>query len=100
MDGMKKAYKVGLYGDDPRVVDGSWRKLFDDDAEGTTNGESFVNMMGDDGVDDESGETGAQDETEVKGNLLKKKVGGEMRQGTKRKRGQGTLDGHLKRLKQ
>jgi len=27
---MKKAYAVGLYGDDPRVLDGSWKALFDE----------------------------------------------------------------------
>jgi cryptochrome len=38
--GMKNAYQIGLYGNDPRVLDGSWRKLFDDAAEGPTEGES------------------------------------------------------------
>jgi len=36
LDGMKKAYKVGLYGNDPKVIDETWRELFDDDAEGPT----------------------------------------------------------------
>ncbi|KAF2477058.1 cryptochrome-2 [Lindgomyces ingoldianus] len=35
---MKNAYSVGLYGDDPRVVDGSWRKLFNNAAEDLTEG--------------------------------------------------------------
>jgi cryptochrome len=30
--GMKNAYHVGLYGNNPKVLDGSWRKLFDDKA--------------------------------------------------------------------
>lgn len=28
IDGMKKAYGIGLYGDDPEVEDGSWKKSF------------------------------------------------------------------------
>lgn len=45
LEGMKKAYAVGLYGDDPRVVDGSWREFFPDDAEGPTEGVSFADAM-------------------------------------------------------
>lgn len=30
LDGMKKAYTVGLYGADPQVIDGTWRSLFHD----------------------------------------------------------------------
>ncbi len=41
LEGMKKAYQVNLYGNDPRVLDGTWRALFDDDkAEGPTEGRS------------------------------------------------------------
>jgi hypothetical protein len=28
MAGMKKAYGIGMYGDDPKVLDGSWRGVF------------------------------------------------------------------------
>ncbi|KAJ9637242.1 hypothetical protein H2199_007528 [Coniosporium tulheliwenetii] len=38
LQAMKKAYDAGLYGNDPRVLDGSWRELFDDKAEGPTEG--------------------------------------------------------------
>ncbi|KAF2713035.1 cryptochrome-2 [Pleomassaria siparia CBS 279.74] len=38
IQGMKKAYEVGLYGNDARVKDGSWRALFHNDAEGPTDG--------------------------------------------------------------
>ncbi|ETI28306.1 hypothetical protein G647_00755 [Cladophialophora carrionii CBS 160.54] len=34
IDQMKKAYAVGLYGDDERVVSGEWKKLFDRDDDG------------------------------------------------------------------
>jgi len=64
IEGMKKAYKVGLYGDDPRVLDGSWKGLFED-------GEAEK-------VDDKKGSA------DGKG---------------KRKRGQSTLDGHVKKTK-
>lgn len=40
IQGMKKAYAVGLYGDDKRVLDGSWRALFEDNAEGPTEGKT------------------------------------------------------------
>ncbi|KAF2161709.1 hypothetical protein M409DRAFT_69523 [Zasmidium cellare ATCC 36951] len=38
IQGMKNAYRVGMHGNDPRVLDGSWKKAFDDDAEGPTEG--------------------------------------------------------------
>ncbi|KAG7095056.1 hypothetical protein E1B28_005846 [Marasmius oreades] len=38
--GMKNAYSIGLYGDNPKVLDGSWRELFDDAAEGSTDGQN------------------------------------------------------------
>jgi cryptochrome len=38
IQGMKNAYHVGLYGNDPKVLDGTWRSLFDDKAEGPTRG--------------------------------------------------------------
>ena len=38
IEGIRTAYGVGLYGNDPRVLNGTWRGLFDDDAEGPTEG--------------------------------------------------------------
>ena len=38
MGNMKKAYGIGLYGNDKKVLDGTWRKMFDDEAEGPTDG--------------------------------------------------------------
>jgi cryptochrome len=58
---MKKAYKVGLYGDDPRVLDGSWKGLF---------------------------ENTPSEETKESGDPK-----------PKRKRGQSTLDTHVKKTK-
>ncbi|KAK3110035.1 hypothetical protein LTR53_016100 [Teratosphaeriaceae sp. CCFEE 6253] len=38
MQGMKKAYHVGLHGNDRKVLDGTWKELFADDGEGATEG--------------------------------------------------------------
>ena len=67
IDGMKEAYKVGLYGDHPRVLDNSWKALFDDKGEGPTagkpaNGRSVREGVGerDDGtVEEDMGGAGA-----------------------------------------
>jgi cryptochrome len=45
MEGMKKAYAVGLYGADPRVIDGTWQELFPDEAEGPTEVRAFPDAM-------------------------------------------------------
>ena len=39
INGLKGAYSVGLHGDSPQVLDGTWKELFDDDAEGPTEGQ-------------------------------------------------------------
>ncbi len=110
LDGMKKAYQVGLYGDDPRVIDGTWRKLFDDDVEGPTEGKSFEDAMaknaGGDGKKVRDGnmlesDEGAveEDENGAKEKGGENKGGDKRSNGTKRKRAQGTLDAHLKKSK-
>lgn len=38
IQGMKTAYHVGMYGNDPKVLDGTWKAAFDDSAEGPTAG--------------------------------------------------------------
>lgn len=38
IQGMKNAYHINLHGNDPKVLDGSWRQLFEDNAEGPTEG--------------------------------------------------------------
>ncbi|TAQ87843.1 hypothetical protein B7494_g3824 [Chlorociboria aeruginascens] len=72
LEEMKKAYKIGMYGDDPRVLDGSWRGLFDDPAGDLKEGRTTT----------EKGKS--KEETET---------------GRKRGRGQDTLDGHFKKAK-
>ena len=34
IDKMKQAYHVGMQGDDPRVLDGSWKEVFGYEIEG------------------------------------------------------------------
>lgn len=38
LQGMKNGYGVGFYGNNPKVLDGTWKKAFDDAAEGPTEG--------------------------------------------------------------
>ncbi|KAL8995748.1 MAG: hypothetical protein Q9169_004576 [Polycauliona sp. 2 TL-2023] len=103
IEGMKNAYHVGLYGDDPRVKDGTWRKLFDDKAEGPTEGtkgptvEGQANGDGNGEVDTGEMDMGVdEDEGEAEHQGGENKGGdGTPRRGGKRKRGQGTLDGHF-----
>lgn len=111
IDAMKSAYHVNLYGDNPKVKDGSWRELFPDSAEGPTEGKSAEDATHCEetgrekrlkGGEEASGDMGVdQDEGEAAG------VGGETKGGDregegkspgKRKRKgreQGTLDVHF-----
>ncbi|KAI9679760.1 MAG: hypothetical protein M1817_004774 [Caeruleum heppii] len=106
LDGMKNAYHVNLYGDDPKVLDGTWRKLFPDDAEGPTEGtmakDAFNGTNGQSKVQDaDGGDDSAVEEDE--GGAADH--GGENKDGDqggnrrKRTRGQGTLDAHVKKAK-
>ncbi len=105
IDGMKKAYKIGLYGNDAKVIDGTWRKLFDGDAEGPTEGNTFVDAMGEEAGDDEKVQRDDDNREDRNGAVEEdergaKEAGGDNKGGdkreTKRKRGQGTLDAHVK----
>jgi len=110
IDAIKQAYRVNLYGDDPKVKDGSWRALFPDSAEGPTEGKTAADASnggnvksaeeasGDMGIDQDEreaaevgGETKGGDHEDENGNGN----GGSRGKGKKRK-GQGTLDGHFK----
>lgn len=56
INGLKQAYHIGLFGNDPKVKDGTWRDLFGDDAEGPTEGtEGPVGAMLGDGAGEEEG---------------------------------------------
>lgn len=97
IDAMKQAYDVGLYGNDPKVLDGSWKELFADSAEGATEG-TGGDSLGDHGEGEFENEDGEDDKGEAK----KEKRGGKAAAGHKRQNsrgGQGTLDGIVKRSK-
>jgi cryptochrome len=106
LDGMKKAYKVGLYGNDPKVVDGTWRTSFDDNAEGPTNGNKFEDAMGSKGIQMVQKRASGGDKND--GALIEDESGAAEKGGdikgsytgsSKRKRGQATLDAHFKKTK-
>lgn len=102
IQGMKSAYHIGLYGNDPKVLDGSWKKLFDDAAEGPTQGESGGPGGLDTWEDADGGEEAQGGEKPSRG-----KSGGDRRSSTaaspratrghKREASQGTLDGAFKK---
>lgn len=104
IDGMKSAYHVHLYGDNAKVKDGTWRELFDDGAEGPTEGKGEGDAVrggkkvrggeeasGDLGVDQDEGEA-AEVGGESKGG---DQWGDEKVRGKGKRKGQGTLDGHF-----
>ncbi|KKY13930.1 putative dna photolyase [Phaeomoniella chlamydospora] len=75
LQGMKHAYDVGMYGDDEKVANGDWRRIFDVEA-----GKEIKN--GEKGKEDENGD----------GEDNKKEMG---IKGRKRTGGQMTLDGQF-----
>lgn len=115
LNGMKKAYQVGLYGNDKRVLDGSWTALFSDDGKGRTEGDDFETAMQNNKagdikhtvvVKDKKPKGGdAHDGAVAEDEKGARETGGEGRGGDKpvpkgTKRGkQGSLDGHVKRTK-
>lgn len=100
LDGMKNAYHIGLYGNDPKVLDGTWRKLFDDHAEGPTAGSE-----GPPGAmvqhEDADGHEVSQPVDEPLSPKAAKKISAksEKKVGHKREASQGTLDGMVTRKK-
>lgn len=98
--GMKNAYHVGLYGNDPKVIDGSWRKLFSDSAEGPTEG-----TQGPPGAmvehEDANGHEENQKVDDPPSPKAAKKIAAksERKAGHKREHSQGTLDGMVTRKK-
>jgi hypothetical protein len=101
LKGMKNAYSVGLYGNDPKVLDGSWRKLFEDDAEGPTTGKkgppgAMVEHEDADGTEEHDHPTEPPSPKKAK-KVAKKSE--EKAAGHKREASQGTLDGMVTRNK-
>jgi cryptochrome len=100
LEGMKGAYHVDLYGNDPKVMDGSWKALFDDNAEGPTQGK----QGGPGGLDSLEDADGADEGTSHRKPQTPKKAtrsgsSGSPRatRGHKREASQGTLDGAFKK---
>jgi deoxyribodipyrimidine photolyase len=100
LQGMKTAYHVGLYGNDPKVLDGTWRKLFDDAAEGPTQG-----TQGPPGAMVEHEDADGHEEHHVPephSPVKARKVAAKSEKktaGHKREASQGTLDGMVTRGK-
>jgi cryptochrome len=99
IQGMKKAYHVGLYGNDPKVLDGTWRKLFDDNAEGPTEGSTGPPGAMVEQEDADVTEEPREPPSPQKARKMAAK--NEKKAGTlhKREASQGTLDGMVTRKK-
>jgi cryptochrome len=102
LEGMKNAYHVGLYGNDPKVMDGSWKKFSDDAGEGPTSGD----MGGPGGLDTWDDADGAEDDGHNETPTPKKarkdakpsnSASPRATRGQKREASQGTLDGAFKK---
>jgi cryptochrome len=114
LEGMKKAYAVGLYGDDQRVIDGTWRALFPGCTEGPTEGQTFSDAMVENGDGNSTNRKGrvpkkldaqiGDDGTVPEEGVEAAETGGESKGGDSSKTGkrrfkrpdmQGTLDMHV-----
>jgi hypothetical protein len=106
---MKNAYNVGLYGNDPKVLDGTWRKLFEDDAEGPTEGTKgppgamveHEDADGEEHHEEHHEEPLSRKKAEKVARESEKKVApkGEKKPVHKREASQSTLDGMVTRKK-
>ncbi|KAL9611190.1 MAG: hypothetical protein Q9167_004138 [Letrouitia subvulpina] len=102
IQGLKNAYHIGLHGADEQVKDGTWKRLFDDAAEGPTEGtkgptnEEQANGRREEDIDEfELDIAEDQNEHEVDGKGEETRGNGKKSRGAKRKGGQGTLDAHV-----
>ena len=97
IQGMKAAYAVKMNGDDPRVLDGTWKQAFDDAGEGPTEG-----MKGGPGgletwEDADGTEELAQEPPTSKREIKGKSEGPRGGRGHKREHSQSTLDGAFRK---
>lgn len=105
IQGMKNAYHIGLYGNDPKVLDGTWRKLFDDNAEGPTEGSKGPPGAMVEHEDENADADGAEDGGHVAPPAPKnekkntKKESEKEKGGHKREASQSTLDSMVTRKK-
>jgi cryptochrome len=100
MEGMKTAYHIGLHGNDPKVLDGTWKQLFDDDAEGPTKGDKGgpggLDSWDDaDGTEEHHGVPTETPKNSKASSKVENKAAASPRapRGHKREHSQGTLDG-------
>lgn len=103
LNSMKNAYHLGLYGNDPKVLDGTWRKLFDDQAEGPTQGKegppgAMVKHKDADGAESH-GKKPPSPKTARKMAVKSEKKVAPKKSVHKRDASQGTLDGMVTRKK-
>jgi cryptochrome len=101
IQGMKNAYHVGLYGNHPKVLDGTWKELFPDDAEGPTAGKQGGPGGLDSWEDADGAEENHQSAPATPKRGLKKEPSDaspkSTRKGHKREHSQGTLDSTFKK---
>lgn len=100
LQGMKNAYHVGLYGNDAKVLDGTWRELFDNDTKGPTEGRNgrpgtMVQQKGVDGLN----ESHPIDDVSTTRSAEKSTTRSKKKSAHKRGASQGTLDGMVTRKK-
>ena len=89
IQGMKNAYRVGMYGDDPRVKDGSWKKIFKyEDQSGGAKKDETNGLV-------ERGKRKRQDDAEAQQNGHVKPESSSSKDAKK----QGTLDAHMGKKK-
>jgi deoxyribodipyrimidine photolyase len=91
IQGMKNAYRVDLYGDDERVLNGTWQDLFEDDAEGATESAHAH-------VEEEEEDT--KKKPGLPPSAKKMPAKSEKKVGHKREASQSTLDGMFTRKKE
>lgn len=100
LQGMKAAYSIGLHGNDAKVMDGTWKKLFDDHAEGPTKGDKG-GPGGLDSFDDADGAEEVDHGVTSPKQKSKKEASSQASprasRGHKREHSQGTLEGAFKK---
>lgn len=105
--GMKNAYAQGLYGADTKVIDGSWREVFDVEGEETGGGGKVKEATGGDLAKTGLAADGGETKNESRGRGKRKADSTKDGEGqpaaksraTKGKKQQGTLDAHVGRKK-
>lgn len=96
LQGMKNGYGVGFYGNNPKVLDGTWKKAFDDAAEGPTEGQKG-GPGGLDTYEDAEGTEGETKQGSKKGGESKSPEASSKKRGHKREHSQSTLEGSFEK---